>query len=44
LVDADFITIAWGRDFDDVSPVRGVIFGGANQKLLVQVDVEVIDE
>ncbi len=44
LVDADFITIAWGRDFDDVSPVRGVIFGGANQKLLVQVDVEVIDD
>ncbi len=44
LVDTDFITLAWGRDYDDVSPVRGVIYGGAQQDLLVQVDVEVIDE
>ena len=45
LVDADFITLAWGRDYDDVSPVRGVIMGGgASQGLQVSVDVEVIDE
>ncbi len=45
LVDADFITLAWGRDYDDVSPVRGVILGGgARQRLAVSVDVEVIDD
>lgn len=44
LADADFITLAWGRDFDDVSPVRGVILGGANQGLQVSVDVEVMHD
>ena len=44
LVDADFITLAWGRDFDDVSPVRGVIVGGGGRQALnVSVDVEVIE-
>jgi transglutaminase-like putative cysteine protease len=33
------ITLAWGRDFSDVSPLRGVIYGGGNQKLKVEVDV-----
>ena len=44
LVDSDFITLAWGRDYDDVSPVRGVIMGGAGQGLKVSVDVEVVDD
>lgn len=34
------ITVAWGRDFSDVSPLRGVAFGGGKQKLRVSVDVE----
>lgn len=33
------ITLAWGRDFDDVSPVRGVIVGGGRHQLSVGVDV-----
>ena len=33
------ITLAWGRDFSDVSPLRGVIYGGGTQKLKVEVDV-----
>ncbi len=33
------ITVAWGRDFDDVSPVRGVIVGGGKHELSVAVDV-----
>ena len=33
------ITIAWGRDYDDVSPVRGVILGGRDHTLRVNVDV-----
>ncbi|MEO7427079.1 MAG: transglutaminase family protein [Fibrobacteria bacterium] len=33
------ITLAWGRDFSDVSPLRGVLYGGGTQKLKVEVDV-----
>lgn len=35
------ITTAWGRDFSDVTPLKGVIFGGgASHTLTVSVDVE----
>lgn len=38
------ITTAWGRDYGDVSPLKGVFFdGGDSQKLKVSVDVERID-
>jgi len=34
------ITTAWGRDYGDVSPLKGVFFdGGKSQKLTVSVDV-----
>ncbi|MFT3867396.1 MAG: transglutaminase family protein [Nibricoccus sp.] len=33
------ITVAWGRDFDDVTPIRGVISGGGRHSLAVAVDV-----
>ncbi len=33
------ITVAWGRDFSDVSPLRGVVTGGGEHKLKVSVDV-----
>lgn len=33
------ITVAWGRDYGDVTPVKGVIWGGGSHKLLVAVDV-----
>jgi transglutaminase-like putative cysteine protease len=33
------IITAWGRDFDDVSPIRGVIVGGGKHELSVGVDV-----
>jgi len=33
------IIIAWGRDFSDVSPLRGVTLGAGGQKLRVAVDV-----
>ena len=40
LVAADrHVTVAWGRDFGDVSPVRGVILGGGEHTLSVAVDV-----
>ena len=33
------ITIAWGRDYSDVSPVRGVILGSGEHSMKVAVDV-----
>jgi len=36
----DHIALAWGRDFGDVSPLRGVIVGGGQHKLSVSVVVE----
>jgi transglutaminase-like putative cysteine protease len=33
------ITLAWGRDFSDVSPLRGVVVGGGALRLSVGVDV-----
>ncbi len=38
------ITVAWGRDFSDVSPVRGVVVGGGGSGLGVSVDVARIAE
>lgn len=40
----DMITLGWGRDYDDVSPMRGVLIGGGSQELKVEVDVEPLDE
>lgn len=35
----DYVTLAWGREFSDVSPVRGVIQGGGGHHLRVAVTV-----
>ena len=35
----DHIVVAWGRDYDDVSPVRGVVLGGGDHQVHVAVDV-----
>jgi transglutaminase-like putative cysteine protease len=40
----DYVTLATGRDFADVSPMRGVIQGGANHRLSVAVTVAPPDE
>lgn len=39
LPDFQHITLAWGRDFADVSPLRGVILGGDAHELSVAVTV-----
>lgn len=37
----DHIAVAWGRDFGDVSPLRGIItLGGSSHELSVSVEVE----
>jgi transglutaminase-like putative cysteine protease len=34
------VTVAWGRDYNDVTPVRGVVIGPtATQSMSVSVDV-----
>lgn len=38
-VDREHVTLAWGRDFSDVTPARGVILGGGDQELAAQVTV-----
>ncbi len=38
------ITLAWGRDYGDVSPIRGVILGSGEHSLKVAVDVIPADE
>ncbi|MFZ5890143.1 MAG: transglutaminase family protein [Myxococcota bacterium] len=36
----EHLTLAWGRDFSDTSPLRGVILGGGNHIVRVGVDVD----
>lgn len=37
------ITIGWGRDYHDLSPVKGVVLGGGQSALKVAVDVVPVD-
>jgi transglutaminase-like putative cysteine protease len=39
LVQHEHITLGWGRDFSDVTPLRGVVLGGDQQQLVVSVTV-----
>ena len=39
----DYVTLATGRDYSDVSPIRGVIHGGARHTLTVEVTVEPVE-
>ncbi|AXI59482.1 transglutaminase [Pseudomonas kribbensis] len=40
----EHITLAWGRDFSDVSPLRGVILGGGSHDPEVRVTVMPLEE
>jgi len=37
------IVVAWGRDYSDVTPVKGTIFGGVEHELQVEVEVKKIE-
>jgi transglutaminase-like putative cysteine protease len=41
---AQHITLGWARDYDDLSPVKGVVVGGRRHSLGVSVDVEPVGE
>jgi transglutaminase-like putative cysteine protease len=40
LVSQQHVIVSWGRDYSDVSPVRGVILGSGNHTVKVAVDVD----
>jgi transglutaminase-like putative cysteine protease len=40
----DHVTVAWGRDYTDVPPVRGIVIGAGPHSLKVSVDVEPYDD
>lgn len=40
----EHVVLAWGRDYSDVSPVRGIILGGGSHGVSVSVDLEPIEE
>lgn len=44
LADTEFVTLGWGREFSDVTPLRGVVLGAASQTLAVAVKVEPLVE
>jgi transglutaminase-like putative cysteine protease len=35
----EHITLAWGRDYSDVCPIKGVCIGGGKHRMMVAVDV-----
>ncbi|OAM51614.1 transglutaminase [Methylovorus sp. MM2] len=39
LVQQEHITVAWGRDFSDISPMHGIVLGGGHHSLDVRVSV-----
>jgi len=41
--DASYVTAAWGRDFGDVSPIKGVVLGGGAHTVHAAVDVVPLD-
>jgi transglutaminase-like putative cysteine protease len=44
IADLEFVTLGWGREFLDVTPLRGVVLGSATQQLTVAVSVTPIPE
>lgn len=38
--DGQYVTTAWGRDYGDVAPLRGIVYGGGKHRLRVEVDVD----
>jgi transglutaminase-like putative cysteine protease len=44
LVTIEHPTLAWGRDFGDVSPLKGVVLGGGAHSVDVAVEVVPVDE
>ncbi len=44
VVKDEHVVLGWGRDYADISPVRGIILGGGSHRLLVSVDLEPLEQ
>ena len=44
LVRDEHVIVGWGRDYGDVSPVRGIVLGGGAHALSIAVDLEPQDQ
>lgn len=44
LVSDNHIRVAYGRDFSDVVPMKGIVYSGGGQKMIVKVDVNSLSE
>jgi transglutaminase-like putative cysteine protease len=42
MVNDEYVTIGWGRDYGDVSLIRGSLSGGGNHSLFLSVNVEAV--
>jgi transglutaminase-like putative cysteine protease len=40
--EGEHITVAYGRDYEDICPISGVLLGGGDQRMAVAVDVDPI--
>ncbi len=38
----EHVVLAWGRDYGDISPVRGILLGGGRHSVSVSVDLEAL--
>ncbi len=41
-IGSEHLTVGWGRDFDDMSPVKGIMTGGGRHTVSVDVGVRTI--
>lgn len=44
IVHDEHVVLGWGREFSDVSPLRGIILGGGSHGLDVSVDLEPLED
>ncbi len=42
VVSDEHVLLAWGRDYGDISPIRGVLLGGGQHRVRVGVDLEAL--
>lgn len=39
----EHVVVGWGRDYGDVSPVRGIVLGGGAHAMTIEVDLETVE-
>jgi transglutaminase-like putative cysteine protease len=44
MINEEYVTLGWGRDYGDVSLIRGVLSGGGSHSLFLSVNVEKVSD